>query len=185
MSRRPDIDRAYTYRPATMEDVPLIEEIMEASMSQLMNGFLTPAQIEASAEVMGLDTRLISDETYYLVLEGDAVVGCGGWSARATLYGGNHTPGRDASMLVPGRDAARIRAMYTHPDHVRKGIGRLIMNICEDEAVKAGFDRAELMATMPGVPLYEACGYEIVREESAKTEGGVSVPLRLMERKLR
>ncbi len=185
MSKKTDIKAAFTYRPASMDDIAVVEEIMDAAMSKLMDGFLTPEQVEASSEVMGLDTRLISDGTYYLVFEGDVPVGCGGWSARATLYGGNHTPGRDASMLVPGRDAARIRAMYTHPHHVRKGIGRLIMDICEGEAAKAGFDRAELMATMPGVPLYEACGYEIVREETAKTESGVSVPLRLMERKLR
>src|SRR3569833_1357064 len=95
---------------------------MAASIPELQRGFLTPAQIEASRTIMGLDRQLVADGTYFIVEHDGRIAGCGGRSRRATLYGGDHTPGRDASLLDPAVDAARVRAMYTHPDFARRGV---------------------------------------------------------------
>lgn len=172
----------FTYRVATHDDVPELTTIMHASIASLQAGFLMPEQIEASFELMGMDTQLIKDGTYFAILDGNEFVGCGGWSKRATLFGANHTKGRDASLLDPKKDAARIRAMYTHPGHARRGIGRLIMNLCEKKAAEAGFRRYELMATLSGEPLYRACGYLPVVYENVETSNGVKVPLIKMEK---
>ncbi|WP_308911692.1 GNAT family N-acetyltransferase [Pseudokordiimonas caeni] len=166
----------FTHRLATPADIPRLTEIMEASISGLLPGFLSAEQVTASRALMGLDTQLIEDGTYVVVLDGDVIVGCGGWSRRATLYGGNHTAGRDAALLDPARDRARIRAMYTDPAHARRGIGRQVIELCEAAARSEGFTRYTLMATMAGVPLYEACGYTPVREETVMV-GTVGVPL--------
>ena len=112
------------------------------------------------------------------------LVGCGGWSRRATLFGGDHSSGRDAAALDPARDAARIRAMYTDPGFARRGVGRMILRLCEDAARSAGFGHAELAATRAGLPLYTACGYCIV-EHFASVQGGVGVPLTRMRKMLR
>ena len=114
---------------------------------------LNPAQVIASRAVMGLDTQLVRDGTYFVVEDAGTPVGCGGWSRRATLYGGDHSTAlRDPALLDPATDAARIRAMYTHPDHVRRGIGRMILNRCEHAASAEGFTAVELMGTAGGVP---------------------------------
>jgi GNAT superfamily N-acetyltransferase len=139
----------------------------------------------ASRQVMGLDTQLVADRTYFLVEEDGVLAGCGGWSRRATLYGGDHsTDLRDAALLDPVRDAARVRAMYTHPAFARRGIGRLILRLCEAAAAEAGFSRVQLMATLSGEPLYRACGYEEIERTSAAPVGGVVVPLILMGKTL-
>jgi GNAT superfamily N-acetyltransferase len=132
---------------------------------------------------MGLDTQLIDDGTYFIVEVDGNLVGCGGWSRRATLYGGDQSPGRSAVLLDPAKDAARVRAMYTHPDHTRKGVGRLILSLCEEAALSEGFKKAELMATMAGEPLYRACGYEAC-ERLTDDRGGVAVPLLRMTKPL-
>ena len=119
---------------------------------------------------MGLDTALIEDGTYWIVLAGDEPAGCGGWSQRRTLYGGDHTDGRDDAHLDPAIDAARVRAMYTHPAFVRRGIGRLVLAHCEAAAAAEGFSRLELMATLAGEPLYRAYGF---RELERISDGGV------------
>jgi len=151
------------------------------SIETLQAPFLTKAQIRASFEVMGLDTTLIEDGTYFAVYANDALAGCGGWSKRETLYGGDHSfnvrGGRNARLLDPTFEAARIRAMYTHPDFTRRGVGRLILQTCEQEARGAGFARAEMMATLAGVPLYEACGYMKIEEVFDTTSDGTKVPL--------
>ena len=132
---------------------------------------------------MGLDTQLIDDGTYFIVeILGD-IAGCGGWSRRATLYGGDESPGRSAVLLNPAKDAARIRAMYTHPLHTRKGVGRLILSLSEEAARSEGFERVELMASMAGEPLYRACGYEPC-ERVVDGRGGVGVPLVRMSKLL-
>jgi GNAT superfamily N-acetyltransferase len=112
-----------------------------------------------------------------------ALAGCGGWSRRATLYGGDQSPGRSPALLDPAKDAARVRAMYTHPDHTRKGVGRLILSLCEEAARAEGFSSAELMATMAGEPLYRACGYE-PGERLVDDRGGAAVPLLRMSKSL-
>ena len=121
---------AFTHRLATRADLPALTALMAAAIGELQRGFLSEDQIAASRAIMGLDTQLIDDGTYFVVLEGAAVAGCGGWSRRATLYGGDHSPGRDAALLDPATDAARVRAMYTAPAFARRGVGRLILTLC-------------------------------------------------------
>ena len=132
---------------------------------------------------MGLDVQLIDDGTYFIVESGGEIAGCGGWSRRATLYGGDKTPGRDAAFLDPRVDPARIRAMYTSPGHVRRGVGRRVIAECEQAARAAGFRTVELMATMAGLPLYRACGYLPV-EDVVDSRGGAPVPLMRMRKDL-
>ncbi len=152
---------------------------MALAIGTLQSDFLTPEQVEASAAGMGLDTQLIDDGTYFTVRDGADLVGCSGWSARATLYGGNHSAGRDARLLDPATERARIRAMYTHPDHVRRGIGRMILTAAEDAARAAGFTALEMAATMAGKPFYLRSGYT-VECEWFDTNGAVPVPLATM-----
>ena len=161
---------------------------MTQSIEILQKPFLSNAQVKASFEVMGLDTQLIDDGTYFAIWaiknEPRTLVGCGGWSNRATLYGGNHSKGRSASLLDPAKDAARIRAMYTHPDWTRRGIGKMILKACEDAAQEAGFIRAQMMATLAGVPLYEACGYTKTENHTDIAKDGTKIPLVKMGKKL-
>ena len=166
-----------THRLASESDLTALRDLMHAAIDALQSSFLTPAQVAASYAIMGLDTTLIADGTYFLVERDGALAGCGGWSRRATLYGGNHTAGRDDALLDPAHDAARIRAMYTHPAFTRLGVGKRVIDLCESAARAEGFRRAELVATLAGEPLYRACGYaQIERFDSAAIDG-VTVPL--------
>src|SRR3990167_1904294 len=162
MSRNPyPAVMTLTHRLATPADVPALTALMDLAIGELQRGFLTDDQIAASRKLMGLDSQLIADRGYFIVEEDGRIAGCGGWSARATLYGGDHSPGRDAHGLNPSSDAARVRAMYTHPDFARRGVGRLILSLCEAAAREAGFARVGLAGTLAGQPLYEACGYTV------------------------
>ena len=166
-----------THRFATPGDIPQLTALMNTAIVELLKPFLTPHEIAASFSVMGLDTRLIEDGTYFVIQSEGRLAGCGGWSRRATLFGGSHSAGRNDALLDPGKDAARIRAMYTHPDFARRGVGRLVLELCEGAAAGAGFSAVELAATLAGEPLYRACGYcEIARLE-AETPSGIRVPL--------
>ena len=167
---------ALTHRLATRADVPALTELMGAAIEENQRAYLDPAQIAASHAIMGIDTQLVDDGTYFVVLLDGALAGCGGWSRRATMYGGNHTAGRDARLLDPVTDAARVRAMYTHPAFTRRGVGRLILTLCEQAAAAEGFTRLELVATLAGRPLYEAAGFVAV-ETLADDRGGAAVPL--------
>lgn len=166
-------------RLATDADSDAIAALMRLAIEHLQRPFLTPEQVEASKAGMGLDRQLIEDGTYFCVEDGGDLVGCGGWSRRATLYGGNHSAGRDPRLLDPATERARIRAMYTHPGHVRKGIGRLILDTAEQAAAAEGFRAIEMAATMAGKPLYLACGYR-VESDWTDTAGAVPVPLATM-----
>lgn len=172
-----------THRLARRADIPALRALMDAAIGELQAPFLTGEQIASSRLIMGIDTQLIDDGTYFIVESDGEIAGCGGWSRRATLYGGDQTPGRSASWLDPSHDAARTRAMYTHPRHARQGVGRLVLGLCEQAARAEGFTRMELMATMAGVPLYRACGYEAV-EPVSDSRGGVPVPLLRMAKAL-
>jgi GNAT superfamily N-acetyltransferase len=174
---------ALTHRLARRDDVDALRALMDAAISELQKPFLSESQIAASRTIMGLDTQLIDDGTYFIVEADGDLAGCGGWSRRATLYGGDHAPGRSAALLDPAKDAARIRAMYTHPRHVRKGVGRLILAVCEEAARSEGFERVELMATMSGEPLYRASGYG-PHERIVDDRGGDGVPLLRMSKSL-
>ncbi|MGF1626183.1 MAG: GNAT family N-acetyltransferase [Alphaproteobacteria bacterium] len=175
------------HRLAVRADVPALTTLMDAAIAALQRGFLDDAQIASSRAIMGLDTQLIDDGTYFVVEQagerGLAIAGCGGWSRRATLYGGDASPGRDAALLDPAKDAARVRAMYTDPAFTRRGVGRLILGLCEDAARAEGFTRAELVATLAGEPLYRACGYQPV-ERLSDARGGAEVPLLRMAKRL-
>lgn len=170
-------------RLARKDDEPAIAALMKLAIEQLQQGYLTPEQIEASKVGMGLDALLIEDGTYFCVEDEGELAGCGGWSRRATLYGGNHSAGRDPRLLDPASERARIRAMYTHPDHVRKGVGRLVLETAEEAARAEGFREIEMAATMAGKPFYERCGYA-VESEWHDTNGAVPVPLATMAKAL-
>lgn len=164
-------------RLARPDDMPVLSALMDRAIGELLQAFLPPEGVKASYEIMGLDTQLIADGTYFVVEGGDEIAGCGGWSRRATLFGGDHSAGRDAALLDPKVDAARVRAMYTHPDHTRKGVGRIVLDACESAARAEGFTKVEMAATMGGVPLYRACGYHDIEPFEAVTSNGYRVPL--------
>ncbi|MEV0716984.1 GNAT family N-acetyltransferase [Asanoa sp. NPDC050611] len=165
-------------RVATRADLPALAPVITAAIEELQRAYLDPAQIASSRAIMGVDTQLLDDGTYFLV-ETDgagAIAGCGGWSRRATLYGGDHSAGRDAALLDPAREPARIRAMYTHPAYARRGVGRLVLTRCEEAARAEGFRTLELMSTLSGQPLYAAAGFVAV-EQLTDATGGTPVPL--------
>lgn len=165
-----------THRIATEADIPALVALMDLAISGPLADFLTPEQITASRVLMGLDSQIIADRTYFIVEADGGLAACGGWSRRITTYGGDHTPGRIPEPLTPGIDAARVRAMYTHPDFLRRGIGRMILGLCEEAARAEGYTSVELVATLGGEPLYRAAGYrEIERFEDDR--GGAPVPL--------
>lgn len=169
----------FQHRPAQRNDLAALKALMDAAIGDLQKPFLSAEQIASSRMTMGLDTQLIEDGTYLVVESGGLVAGCGGWSRRATLYGGDHSPGRSLALLDPSKDAARIRAMYTNPAFARRGVGRLIIAVCEAAARAEGFGRMELMATLAGAPLYRACGYYVI-EEILERRGGAPVPMQRM-----
>ncbi len=165
-----------TLRLATPSDTESIKLLMNLAILELQKTYLTKDQIQASFAGMGLDSQLIEDCTYFCVMDGEVLVGCGGWSRRATLHGGDHSADRDDSLLDPATDRARIRAMYTHPDHIKRGIGKMIIGASEEAARAEGFKALEMAATLAGVPFYMKCGYHI-ESEWEDMNGAVSVPL--------
>jgi GNAT superfamily N-acetyltransferase len=185
MSGRPFETKAqWRHRQAVRDDIAALTPLMRRAIKELLSPYLPAESVEASFEIMGLDTQLIDDGTYYAVLDGETIVGCGGWSRRATLFGGDHSAGRDAALLDPMTDAARVRAMYTHPDWTRRGIGRFILSLCETAAAQEGFRRSELVATLAGEPLYRACGYGVIERFESATSSGVHIPLLRMAKAL-
>jgi GNAT superfamily N-acetyltransferase len=170
---------AFTLRLATPDDCDAIRALMHTAIHELQKAYLDPDQVAASVAGMGLDTQLIEDQTYFTVWHGDDLAGCGGWSNRATLYGGNHSAGRNLRLLDPQTDRARIRAMYTSPRYTNRGIGRMILEASEAAARAAGFRSLEMAATMAGKPFYLKCGYAI-ESEWQDENGAVPVPLATM-----
>ena len=171
-------------RLAAHDDLPRLLPLVEAAIAQNLRAFLTDEQIQSSRAIMGIDSQLIEDGTYFVIESDGQLAGCGGWSRRATLYGGDHSAGRDAALLDPAAEPARVRAMYTHPDFVRRGVGRLILSLCEEAAKAEGFTTLELMATLAGRPLYEAAGFEVLAPAEDAT-GGAPVPLFKMRKAIR
>ena len=169
-----------TLRIATRADMTEMSALMSAAIGQLMPAFLTPEQVVGSHETMGIDTQLIDDGTYFAVEEDGVIVGCGGWSRRTTLYGGSNSAGRDDTPLDPTKDAARVRAMYTHPDHARRGIGKMIIDAAETAARTDGFKRTTLGATLAGEPIYTNCGYVEVERHIKNAANGATIPLLVM-----
>ena len=173
-------------RVATMADVQSLNALIAASARELSAGFYAPEQIEALiVHVFGVDTQLIEDGTYYVIDDDDRSrepAAAGGWSYRRTLYGGDQAKSGEDTRLNPASDAARVRAFFVHPRFARRGLGRQLYAECERSAQAAGFRRMELMATLPGVPLYSALGFSAIEPTSVRLAGDVDVPLVRMER---
>ena len=174
------------HRIAKKADTEAIKRLMRASISENMKSFLSASEIEAAKETMGVDKTLIEDGTYFMIeaqQEDETVlVGCGGWGKRKTLYGGDHTLGRDDNLSDPSIDAARIRAMYTHPNWTRRGIGTLLLDLGENAARQAGFKTIELGSTVPGEPLYVARGYvEVERKVEKGANGADNVVIKMVK----
>jgi GNAT superfamily N-acetyltransferase len=185
-------------RLAVPEDVPVLRELIEASVRGLQTRDYTPAQIEGALKtVFGVDSQLIADGTY-IVAEAESItieragtnntrsrlmiVGCGGWSKRKTLYGSDHWTGREDAPLDPLRDAAKIRAFFIHPEWARRGVGSMILQACEAAARSAGFARYEMGATLTGAKLFAVKGYVAVKPISIPLVNGESLPVIHMER---
>jgi GNAT superfamily N-acetyltransferase len=172
-------------RAATMADVPALENLIELSVRGLSAGHYTAAQIEAAlAEVFGVDTQLIADGTYYVVDGPDGPIAAGGWSARRNLFGGDRMKQDEDARLDPAVDAARIRAFFVHPAWARRGLARRLFDACASAATAAGFRSVELMATLPGEPLYRALGFVPAERVVLTLSGGVKVPFVRMTRPL-
>ena len=175
-------------RLAVPADVPVLRKLIDASVRGLQAGDYTPAQLEAALEtVYGVDSQLIEDGTYFAVESepeqspenesGRVIVGCGGWSKRKTLYGGDVWTQREDSLLDPRKDAAKIRAFFVHPYWARHGIGSLILEACESAAKSAGFTRLEMGATITGVPFYKHKGYDTLESLEVPLGEDLSLPI--------
>jgi GNAT superfamily N-acetyltransferase len=171
-----------TLRQATLDDVPALQSLIARSARGLSTADYRPAQVEGALRgAFGVDTQLLHDRTYFVAEANGAIVGCGGWSFRSTLFGSDARGGRDASLLDPKSQAAKIRAFFVDPSWARRGIGTLLLERCEDEARARGFSEVELMATLPGVKLYAVRGYvgaEMVRYEVGAGESIEFIPMR-------
>jgi GNAT superfamily N-acetyltransferase len=170
-------------RVAQLKDVDSLASLIHDSAWGLAKGYYSDAQIEGALQgAWGVDTQLIRDKTFFVVeLEG-RLVACGGWSRRKTLFGGDTMKEREPELLNPMNDAARIRAFFVHPDFARRGIGRMLLQRCEEEAKKAGFTTAELVATLPGERLYAACGYKEVERREYILRDGIGIEFVTMRR---
>jgi GNAT superfamily N-acetyltransferase len=149
-----------TVRAATAADVTALDALIARSARGLSAQDYRPAQIEGALRgAFGVDSQLLADETYFVVEDSGKILGCGGWSFRSTLFGGDARMGRDSSTLDPKSQAAKIRAFFVEPDCARRGVASLLLEHCEKAARAHGFTQVELMATLPGVKLYAARGY--------------------------
>ena len=172
-------------RHARPDDIAEIERVMRESISGISSRTYDPRQVESSLQFIAhLDRDLVNDNTYFVVEVDGEIAGCGGWSGRGRLYAGSGVGRDDARLLDPATEPARIRAMFVAPRFERRGIGRMILQACEDEARTAGFRRLELMAMLSGHAMYLANGYRDVENVDAKLEDGTPYPLTRMEKTL-
>lgn len=177
---------AMLIRTATGADITALQALIPASVRSLSAGFYDARQIESAlTHVFGIDSQLIADATYFVAEDDGLIVGCGGWSKRQTLFGGDQSKAeRGDPLLDPATDAARIRAFFVHPTHARKGIGKRIIEACEKAARQAGFRTLELAATLPGVPFYLMLGYTTTEQFEYQLADGVPFPLARMVKHL-
>lgn len=165
--------------------MPALSALMSRAIAELQHGLLSPEQIAVSHATMGIDRQLVKDRTYFIALADGEIAGCGGWSWRATLFGGDDSiVARDPRALDPDTEPAKVRAMYTDPAHARKGVGAYVLDLCEQAAREADFSRVELMATLSGARLYRKAGYAVVEELESAPVDGITVPLLRMEKAL-
>lgn len=175
----------YRLRKATLDDQPVLTALIARSARALSTAEYKPEQVEGALQgAFGVDTQLIRDGTYYVVLSGTDIVGCGGWSYRRTMFGSDSGPARDASELDPAVDAAKIRAFFIDPAHARRGLGTLLLNQCESEAAARGFRCVEMMATLPGQKLYSARGYAPVGHVTHELAPGLHIDFVPMRKEL-
>jgi GNAT superfamily N-acetyltransferase len=174
-------------RLATLTDVPPLRELIEQSVRGLSAGYYTAPQIESALRyVFGPDTQLIADQTYFIIEnESEELLAAGGWSRRKTLYGGDQMKSEADPLLDPAADAARIRAFFVHPAWARRGLARQLFDRCAADATRAGFRKLELMATLPGEPLYRALGFAEVERVADRLPDGQVIPVVRMSRLLR
>jgi len=176
----------YRLRQATLADQPALTALIARSARELSKDEYRPEQVEGALRgAFGVDTQLIDDGTYFVILAGDHIVGCGGWSYRRTLFGSDSGPGRDAAELDPAVDAAKIRAFFIDPAHARRGLGTLLLNQCESAAAARGFKHAEMMATLPGQKLYAARGYVPTGHLKHEMEPGLHIDFVPMRKELK
>lgn len=163
---------SWSLRVATEKDIEALENLIELSVQEVLGSYYSSEQLEASlGPVFGVDRQLIRDGTYFVVDTGRQTVGCGGWSMREALFGGDRERQETDRLLDPSRDPARIRAFFVHPLWLRHGIGKRLLSACEDALKTAGFRRAELVATLAGEPLYARFGYQVIeRYETPMTD---------------
>ena len=179
------MSQTFSIRPAVSAEIPILRELIDASVRRLQSGDYSPEQIDSALRtVFGVDTQLVNDGTYLLVEAVPAgsqrkpvIVACGGWSKRKTLYGGDRWRDRQDDMLDPETDAAKIRAFFIHPDWARQGIGTLLLDACESAARAAGFTRFEMGATLTGAKLFEKRGYVAVKRLQIPLEGEITLPI--------
>lgn len=172
-------------RCATEADISAMQALIARSAIQLSAGFYTEQQAQALlTHVFGVDTQLVLDQTYFVIEEQGSVQACGGWSKRKTLFGGDQAKQGTDNLLDPATDAARIRAFFVEPAVARRGLGRLLLEHCSAQARAAGFAAMELAATMPGVPLYLACGFSVTERFELDLPDGVKAPLSRMRKQL-
>lgn len=174
-----------TLRLATADDRPALEALLERSVRDLSRDHYSPDQIDSSLRaIFGIDGTLIADGTYFVVLVGDRIAACGGWSRRRTLFGGDQAAGRSADLLDPAVDAAKIRAFFVDPAFARRGIASLMMRTAEAAALAEGFKSLELMATLPGVPLYTALGFVATGAHAEMLPDGNVIPFVPMRKEM-
>jgi GNAT superfamily N-acetyltransferase len=176
-------ERRYSLRLANETDIPELRTLIEMSVRVLQRSDYSDEQIDAAlGTALGVDTQLIADRTYYMAetmlsCGGNLIVACGGSSRRKTLYGSDHGPYREAALLEPGKDAAKIRAFFVHPEWTRMGIATKILQTCEDVAQAEGFHRFEMGATLTGVPMYLARGYTFIGRIEVPLPNGLTFPV--------
>ncbi len=169
---------SFILRTAAMADIPVLKSLIAESVMTLQADDYSEAQRRAAlGTVFGVDTQLIIDQTYFVIESGGEIVACGGWSFRKTLYGADALAGREDNRLNAKIDAARIRAFFVKPGWTRRGLGGQILKACEAAAEAAGFRRFELGATLTGIPLYRAYGYEAIETTEAQMAGGLTLPI--------
>jgi GNAT superfamily N-acetyltransferase len=177
--------RRWPLRLARESDVPALEELIALSARVLQVPHYSPALIAAAlGGIYGVDRQLIRDGTYFVAEDGAALVGCGGWSKRRSLYGGDGGRKGEDPLLDPARDAARIRAFFVHPSWARRGIGRSIMTACERAIQQSRFGTVDIVATLAGEPLYVSFGYSAVERFEIAMIGGLKLPVVRMSKKM-
>jgi N-acetylglutamate synthase-like GNAT family acetyltransferase len=172
-------------RLAREDDIPALEQLITLSVRSLLSAHYSSAQLDAAlGPVFGVDSLLIRDGTFFAVDEEEQIIGCGGWSKRKTMYGGDRGRADEDTKLDPRREAARVRAFFIHPDWVRRGIGANILAACERAAIAAGFQKVELVATLAGEPLYAKFGYVVMERYDAPMPGGLGLAVVRMTKRL-